>query len=182
MPNANRVQSLYVSAGNPDSENITTAYLAATFRSGEIGMSMDVNDRTYTRVVLDSGATAATATGVVAANQLAFWKDRSQYLVTNDSKQSDLGATNFRNSVAGIFRTAVTAGNSCFILIRGRKISVKGTAGAVGDQIIANSGTNADTTNISAGSAFTYQILGVCAVASTDSANVTVDVDIPNIP
>jgi len=182
MPNTNRQQSLYLSTGNPDTVNDTPAFVAAVFRGGELGMAADFNDRAYQRVVLDSGATAATATGVVAANQLAFWKDESQYLVTNDSTQSSLGPTNFRAKVAGIFRSAVTAGNWCFVLQRGRNILVKGAGGAVGDTIIPNSGTAAASTNIAAGGTQTaWQKIGVCTVA-TDGTNVTVDVDIPNIP
>ena len=68
----------------------------------------------------------------MAANQLAYWKDKSQYIVTNDVTQANAANmagvawanSGFRNYVAGIFRSAVTAGRYCDILQRGRNISV----------------------------------------------------------
>jgi len=46
--------------------------------------------------------------GAVAAGQLAFWKDESQALVTNDKNQCDVGPSGAVNRVAGVFQTAVT--------------------------------------------------------------------------
>lgn len=190
MPNTNRQQTLYVSTGNFDTVNDSATYSATKADSpmglnfqGQLGMAADVLDRAYQYVQLDSGATSATAVGVVAANQLAFWKDRSQYLVTNDKAQADLGPTNYFNSVAGIFRNAVTAGNYTFILQRGRKILVTSDgSGAVGDYAVAKQAVStAAVTNVAAGTAPVSQTVGVIAAVAS-GGNITVDVDIPNIP
>jgi hypothetical protein len=137
----------------------------------------------YQRVQLDSGATSATSVGVVAANQLAYWKDKSKYIVTNDTAQALGGgaAANsaFRNFVAGIFRTAVTAGNICDVLQAGQNISVKTTGSpAVGDTLVSDTSTSAaQATIIAAGSAITLQKLGVARGPAV--ANVTpCDIDI----
>lgn len=172
MPNTRAgSQTVYVITGNPDTSQEETA-----FRPGEIGQTFEYDTKSYQAVKLDSGATAATPSGVVAANQLAYWKDKTNFVVTNDLRQSN------RNNVAGIFRMANTAGyERVFILQRGDAISVKSDgAGAVGDSIIADA-TSTQVTNIAAGSAPTYQKLGtVTAVAG--GGNITADVDINPVP
>jgi hypothetical protein len=141
-------------------------------------------DRAYQRVKLDSGATAATSSGVVAANQLAYWKDKSQYIVTNDSAQAlgGAGAANsaFRNFIAGIFRSAVTAGNICDVLQAGQSISVKTTGSpATGDTLVGDTSTTAaQAATVTAGTAPTCRPIGIVRGAAV--ANVTpCDVDIP---
>ena len=180
MPNANRVQTVYMSTGNPDTINVTELG-----RMGELGQAYDWNDRGYQLVKVDSGCTASTGTGVVAANQLAFWKDRSQYLVTNNSPQALFGvvADSYRNNVAGIFRNAVTAGNYTHILIRGRNIAVKEAGSATqGMLLVANtSSVAADSLGIAVNTAATNQLLGVVRTA-TVTTTCYADVDIPNIP
>lgn len=92
--------------GSAGSLNYPTPFYAP----GEIGGAY--NDQStgfgYVRVKLDSGATAATPTGLVLAGQLAYWKDRTASLVTNDSRMSDCGPSGFINRVAGVFSVAPT--------------------------------------------------------------------------
>jgi len=146
MPNEQNVQTIYVGpTGSPDTFNESSLYAG-----GSIGQVVEWNNRTYQLVRHDSGATASTATGVAAANQLAFWKDKDDYIVTNNSPQALGGqvANAYRNFVAGVYRTAVTAGYYCFVLQRGLAVPVKSAgSGGVGQTLIANSGTAADTTN-----------------------------------
>ena len=180
MPNANRTQTFYNPTGNPDTYNSATLYVP-----GQLGQAYDVNDRAYQCVQLDSAATASSVTGIVAVNELAFWKDRSQYLVTNDPSQCLFGgvANSYRNNVAGIFRTAVTAGNFCNVLQRGRNINVKEAGSATaGMTLCANpSSTAADALGTAIATASPTQQIGVVVTAT--AANVAVaDVDIPNIP
>jgi hypothetical protein len=137
-------------------------------------------------VKLDSGATASSLSGVVAANQLAYWKDKSQYLVTNDSAQALGGAgianNAFRNFIAGIFRSAVTAGNYCDVLQAGQNISVKTTGSpAVGDNLVGDtSATAAQAATVAAGTQITVMSIG--KVRGINVANVTpCDVDIPMV-
>lgn len=180
MPNANRVQTVYIDTGNPDTVNVSSLY-----RPAELGQAYDYNDRAYQVVKLDSGVTASTGAGVVAANQLAFWKDRSAYLVTNDSTQALIGgvAASFRNNVAGIFRNAATSGYYTHILIRGRNIAVKEAGSATaGETLCASTSTTAaDALGTAIATASPVQQIGVVTTAT--AANVCyAAVDIPNIP
>lgn len=181
MPNANRVQTVYLQTGNPDTENRATMYAP-----GHLGVSFEYNDRSYQNVRLDSGATADTSAGVVTANDLAFWKDKNTYLVTNDAAQTLGGNTSnaFRNFVAGVFRYAVTAGYYCCILQRGDNIPVNATGGGVGQTAIANSGSDADVAFVGVGTASTYTPLGIAreATGATTSGMCNVDLAIPPIP
>lgn len=181
MPNINRDQTMYVQTGNPD-----TWSAASLQRPGELGKAYDVNDRTYQRVKLDSGVSASNTVGVVAANQLAFWKDRANYLVTNDKRVAEggsLGTNAFANSVAGIFRSAVTSGYYCDILVRGRNIAVSDTNDvAVGETLIADVTANtAKAAGEAVGTAPTYLAIGRCRTASSASVCYA-DIDLVNIP
>jgi len=160
--------------GNPDTFNSTTLYA-----SGQLGGVLTTTTGRYQCVQDDSGNTAANTVGVVAANQAAFWKigQKANYIVTNDLRFSADG----RNGVAGIFRTAVIAGNYCYVLQAGNSISIKASAGVATDVMVANSGTSADFTNITAGTAPTYAPVGV-AVAANSGGNIVVDLNIPSAP
>ena len=81
------------------------------YAPGELGQAFFEQDtgQVCLRVKLDSGATSATPTGAVAAGQLAFWKNQSQSLVTNDQRMCDIGPLGAANRVAGVFQLAVTA-------------------------------------------------------------------------
>jgi len=171
MPHNIRRQTIYADTGDPD-----TVDVAALYMPGELGQTLSRNDRAYQLVQCDTGATASTGVGVVAATQLAFWKDRATYLVTNDLPQS------VRNQVAGIFRTAVTAGRFCFILKAGRNISVLAASGTYvdGESAIPNSGTAADMTREAAGTAPTYVKIGDVRGARAGGV-VPVDVNLPEV-
>lgn len=180
MPNTNRDQTMYVPTANPDTWSSATLQ-----RPGELGKAFDANDKAYQRVKLDSGATAANTVGVVAANQLAFWKDRANYIVTNDKRFALLNgvANSFGNNVAGVFRSAVPAGYYCDILQRGRNIPVAAVAGVDGgEQVIADVTANtASADSVAVGTAVTYQKLGVVRTNVANSVAYA-DFDIPNIP
>jgi hypothetical protein len=60
MPNTNRDQSVRIPTGNPDTwsaagPSTTDAASIHNLRFGELGKAYDYNDRTYQRVILDSG-------------------------------------------------------------------------------------------------------------------------------
>ena len=178
MPNARTTQTVYITTGNPDTLNDSSLY-----REGELGQAVDYVDRSYQIVRCDSGAVAAAA-GAVAANQVAFWKDKDLYLVTNNSAQAIGGQTTnaWRNQVAGIFRAAITAGNYCCILQRGDNYAVKSDGnGGIGQTAIANSGTSQDVTNVAVGTASTYQVVGIMRTTPA-GGNVNVDLQITPIP
>ncbi len=88
----------------------------------------------------------------------------------------------FRNFVAGIFRSAVTAGRYVDILQRGQKINVKTTSTVnAGDTVVGDTSTTAaQAVAVTAGTAPTCKVIGVCSVAAANNI-AQVDVDIPEV-
>ncbi len=177
----------------PQGTPAQTNYPSPFFAPGEIGAAF--NDQSsggsYLRVKLDSGATAASAVGVVAAGQLAFWKDQAAGIVTNDKNQCDVGPSGAVNRVAGIFQLAVTAAPGvngtdgqplqyvCDLVIQKRAFPVAATG-----TIVAGAVMIADTTaSVSRGicvatvtTAPISQVIGVCTstvLGSPGPANTT---------
>ncbi len=174
-------QQVFLPTGNPDTTNTVDLYAP-----GELGACFDYPAKggpTYQRVQLDSGATASTPTGAVAANQVLYWKSRVNKIVTNDSRLAIGGTTTnaWRNQVAGIARVAGTAGYYIDILKTGNSISVLSDGnGGVGQTAIANSVTTiAGVIPLAVGAAATYQPIGT--YRSDSGTTAVIDVDIPNI-
>jgi len=201
MADANRQSpgTIWLPTGNPDTTNIapadfgigSTTTVGMGGQPGGLGIRFEATppDRAYQRVRLDSGVTSSSSAGLVAANQLAYWKDKANYLVTNDVNQVNapygqaLTNSGFRNFVAGIFRSStLTSGNFIDILQRGRAINVKTTGSpAIGDFLVSDtSTTTAQAATVTAGTAPTCKTIGV--VSGTTVANVTpCDVDITEV-
>lgn len=183
MPYGRNDQTVYGGTQGLKGLNVTVLY-----KPGELGKHVVDNGGIERQIVqLDSGATAATGAGVVAANQLAFWKDKANYIVTNDKAQAIGGPTGngARNAVAGIFSAAVTAGNYGTIAIRGAGVSVATDGGGVnvGDQVVAKgTGTNtAVGVAVAQGTQITVVGVGIATVA--EAASVTVcTLDLPEVP
>lgn len=162
--------------GTPLATNAPTPF----FAPGEIGCSFNDQDAggSFLRVKLDSGATSATTVGVVAAGQLAFWKDQGNNIVTNDKNQCDVGPSGAVNRVAGIFPTAVTATPNvngtdgqplqyvCDLVIQKRGFPVQGT-GTILAGTYAIADTTANTARVISQASVTTapvsQTIGVCA-------------------
>lgn len=172
-----RIQNPYMPQGTALKTNSATLYAP-----GELGCAFyeQMSGYSFARMLLDSGATASTPTGAVAAGQLAFWKDRVNNIITNDKRLCDVGPTGAVNRVAGIFGLAVTAGNYCDIIIQGKGVSVASdSSGAAGDNALADT-TAATARAIGAATPTTAavsQIIGVITVAPANSL-VTVDVNL----
>lgn len=189
MPNANRTQPIWLPQGTPDNTCIASVdYNAMGGQPGDLGQAFDYNTRTYQRVKLDSGSTAATPAGAPAAGDLLYWKDQTNYLVTSDRRMS-INMTNdgYRNAVAGVLRFTPTAAQIAAesyidVLQRGTAISVasdgNGVAGAVA---VAEAGANNRITAVNAGTAPTCIPVGVIAGTPANNA-VAVNVNITNIP
>jgi len=142
---------------------------------GEIGGVLPWSGHQFQLVKMDSGATSATPTGIPAAGQVAFWKDRTQYLVTNDSRFADSAllpantvTKDHRNAVAGIVEMAAVAGEQFFVHQKGTTgVSGKDSGAGVkssstpnpGDAFVANTGTSADAVSVAAGTAPTSAVL-----------------------
>jgi hypothetical protein len=101
-----RIVNPYMPQGQVNLTNAPTPLYAP----GEVGCAFNDQNAggSYLRVLVDSGATSSTPVGAVAAGQVAFWKNQSQGLVTNDQRMCDVGAAGAANRVAGIFQLAVT--------------------------------------------------------------------------
>lgn len=149
MPANINKQTQYIGAASLPALNSATLY-----EGGQIGQRItDTTGRVYQTVQCDSGPTS------VAAGDVAFWKTRSTYTVTNKLADAPQG----RNGIAGVFPVLVTPGNYCRIQIGGQDYAPVKTAGAPNQGMIAvaNSGSSADVIGIPAGTAPTYVPLGV---------------------
>lgn len=191
MPNANRGTSMYLGPfSSPDTLNQPLSATPATasagtpaqyYASGDIGVTFEYQDKAYTVAILDSGATSANAVGAPAANQLLFWKNKANRIVTNDFRQS-ITPSAPGTSVAGVLRVTPaaplgTGGNVIAMLIRGFGIPVKAGTTAIGT-IMAN--TSASTASVVTATG-TLPVIGTATTA--DSAGVaTCNVDIPQLP
>lgn len=196
MPNSSRQQTIWLPSGNPDTTAISSAdFTALGGQPGQLGMEFEYNSRRYQRVQMDSGATVATAVGLPAANQLAYWKSKggsagAGYIVTNDRNQAlgfSGGNDGYRNQVAGIIRQSLTtaqvaASTYVDILKAGDNIPVASDgSGASGGVAVAEAGTAARVTAVTAGTAPTCIPVGVIRGAAVANV-INVDVDIPDTP
>jgi hypothetical protein len=133
----------------------------------------DYRDKAYQLVQVDSTATTAPYRGAVA-----WWSDKSKYLVT--TVVTTLG----RGRVAGVFQNAIGLGNYGYIQIKGPATvkftdSVTATPTAAGLFVIP-SATDGKADCLAAGSAATYPPLGVSAGSFNAAAREgIVDLDVP---
>lgn len=183
-----RIANPFMPNGTANLTNAPTPMYA----QGELGCAFwdQSTNKEWLRVLLDSGATAATPVGAVLAGQLAFWKDRIRSIVTNDSRFCDVTAAGSVNRVAGIFQTAVstapgTLGTDglpvqylCDVVIRGPNTPVA-TVGAptLGAQVAAD--TTAATARaivVAVGTAPPTQPLGVWTSTTVTGGLGTADV------
>lgn len=181
-------RAMWVPNGNPNTWHGNTEGLGGSGLKapGELGGVLPWDGDQYQLVKMDSGATSATATGVPAAGQLAFWKDRTNYVVTNDSRFADAAhvpANQFprdhRNSVAGVIEMAVTGGEFFFVHQKGLSNVKNSDSPAPGDVLVAKTGTAADAAKVAAGTAPTCQVVGQVTSATASGglipANLSVD-------
>lgn len=188
LGNRHSAGTVWLPTGNPDTTNITpTDFNSLGGQPGSLGLEFEAGNpaRSYQRVQLDSGATAAAPSGVVAIGDALYWKDKSVYLVTNDSRFAMNGsgaAGGYRNYLAGVARLAATAGNYIDACQRGQSIPCAdgGNTFAAGETVIVEATTTDsafDRTAIG-----TYPGTLVYGIARGVAANglVNVDLDIPN--
>ena len=166
---------------------------------GELGGRVELTQtgsgtKEYQKVQLDSGAVAATTVGAPTTGELAFWKDKSRYIVTNDTLQAIGGQTThgWRNEVAGVFVTpqatlTANVGVAGYIWVqqKGNCPTVKIASGspAVGDKLIAGTVTTTAAGLIAtASTAPVVTPLGVFTTAAVTVTTAPVDLDIPGIP
>lgn len=183
-----RIQNPY-QVSSAGSLNAPTPFYAP----GEIGSAYNDQStgRAYVRVKLDSGATASTPTGAPLLGQLAYWKDRTAALVTNDSRMSDCGPVGFINRVAGVFSCVPTTAPGINgpdgqpllyvtdIIISGLSVPTATTGTPVLGSI-ATADTTTTTaralTTATAATAPTSQSIGVVRSVTVTTGNVPIDI------
>ncbi len=175
MPYGRIDATLYTGTGSVEAMNVTTLY-----KPGELGKQIQVGNKAYQLIQVDSGATAAATPGhAPQCGDIAFWKAKSSYLVTNDRVQAQGGVTNSRNMIAGVFcspkqapvagDTSISAGNFGYIQQRGQHVGVLTSASTVssGLALIVSSSTSApDATNSAIGVAPLTPIVGIATAAN----------------
>lgn len=176
MPYGRIDQSLYVgTVSNVEAINVSTLY-----KPGELGSQFQSANKGYQLIQVDSGAVAANSVGVPVCGQLAYWKSRSSYIVTNDPRQSETGSgTQALNSVAGVFcsltsgaagTASITAGNYGVIQQRGTHVGVQtdGTASTAGQWLQPDTaGTTAKVDAVALGTAPAYTPVGISTAATS---------------
>ena len=159
---------------------------SSLYYAGALGQRNTGEAKDYQLVKLDSGATASADSGVVAAGDLAFWKAKSTYLVTNEIAQAlgaeDAQRDNKRNFVAGVFLSAITAGNYCWIQ-QGGRASVLAASGTynVGNIAIAADSAASDVAPLAAATAPTHVVVGLVA-GDRSGGKANIDLTLPGIP
>lgn len=177
MPTNIRHQIQRVRGGDWANRNET---YDSTVHPGQLMQKATIDDIDYMTVRLDTGATSAVPQGAQAANDLAYFKDRSVGLVTHDARVAEKGI----DSVAGVFPCAVTAGRVTAIKTgRSRNVptTVDGSTFAAGDLVISDSAANGPQgTRVAAGTAAPQgRYLGQARGAAV--ANVlAVDLELPD--
>ena len=186
LGNRHSAGTIWLPTGNPDTTHITSDdFNSLGGQPGSLGLRFEAGNplRTYQRVLVDSGATSATPAGAVAANDLAYWRDKDTYKVTNDSRFAMNGAASgaYRNYVAGVFRIAATAGRYVDIVQRGNSIPIAdgGNTFAAGETVFPEATTTDSAVDRTAiGTYPGVQVLGVARGAASGGF-VNVDIDIP---
>jgi hypothetical protein len=181
VPNEYDLSPVYLQSGDPENENTPTLYAVGTLgarftvRRPTRGATGAVSGRfkTYQLVKTDSTMTTAPFPGAVA-----WWSDKTQYLVT--TKVTTLG----RGRIAGIFNNFVTLGNFCCIQKTGpanvKLIDAVTASPSTAGLFVIPSATDGKADTIAAGGNLIYPSLGVTAGTLNLSDNTcVVDLDVP---
>jgi hypothetical protein len=177
MPANRVVESAYIGPfASIDVVNAQTLY-----KPGELGIRVCTNNKQYQQVQLDSGALSAATNG-----QILYWKDKANYIVTNNNLFANGGATTTtsKSFVAGVATTAVTAGYYTFIQQMGRHSAVQtdSVTTTLGDSLVPSTNTG-KATNASAGAGVAPPgpLIGVVATAATSATTQVADLMITGI-
>lgn len=207
MPNTRNVQSPYI---GPFS-NVETFHQnllgtnqmgpAALFHPGEAGARVILSEtgvgaKEYQLCQIDSGVTSATPTGVATLGQVMYWKNRQQYIVTNDARFSQ----NFLNSAAGVTlasagpvacvagvlvtpTASVVPGDWVYLQTRGQAAVTSATSGNAGDFAVPTTTTSTpQVTAVAAGTAATSTIVGRYITTIPAAGTAQLDLQLPEIP
>lgn len=180
-PNNWGMQPVYLQSGDPESENASVlsypGLLGARFTVKQPSRSPagaeDGRSKTYQLIQTDSTMTVAPYKGAVA-----WWSDKTKYLVT--TTVTTLG----RGRIAGVFQNAISLGNYGCVQTHGpattKIIDAPTASPLVAGLFVIPSATNGKADVLAAGSAATYPPLGVTASTMNLGDNTCiVDLDVP---
>lgn len=177
--------AFYLQSGDPEGENVATlAY------PGQLGIRFTIvspqrstpgvtagRSKRYQIVKTDSSMTVAPFPGAVA-----YWGDKTQYMVTTTSPSVAGG----RNRIAGRFSNAVTPGNYTCVQFEGpgivKLIDAVTQADVVVGAYVIPSSTNAKATVVATATAPPQTPLGLVAsplTFNTSALEVVVDLNVP---
>lgn len=173
--------AMYLQSGDPEQENTPTLYapglLGARFTVTQpsrsaVGAEAGRSKR-YQLIRTDSSMTVAPFLGAVA-----WWSDKTQYLVT--TTVTTLG----RGRIAGVFQNAITPGNYGCVQVEGpatvKFIDAPTATPTAAGLFVIPSATNGKADCLAAASAATYPALGVSASAMNLGDNTAiVDLNVP---
>lgn len=175
MPSGRVDQTLYVGPF----KSIEAMNATSLYKAGELGSQIQLGTKAYQLIQVDSGATASTgAAHVPQAGDLAFWKNKTSYIVTNDRVQAQSGVTNSRNLYAGVFcsisggasgTASITPGNFGVIQQRGQHPGVLTSAATLAAGlaiIVSSSSTVPDGVNSAIGVAPISPVVGIATAAN----------------
>lgn len=180
-PNRWEMPPVFLRSGDPEQENEPTLQY-----KGQLGMRFTViqptrspagaeagRSKTYQLIRTDSTMSVAPFLGAVA-----FWSDKTQYMVT--TTVTTLG----RGRVAGVFQNAISPGNYGCIQTGGpatvKFVDAPTANPTVAGLFVIPSATNGKADCLAAASAPTYPALGVSAgVYDAANALAVVDLDVP---
>lgn len=181
MPNDFHLQPVYLQSGDPEEENTETLHAPGTLgaRFTVIQPSRnppgaeDGRSKTYQLIRTDSTMAVAPYKGAVA-----WWADKTQYMVTTDP--TVLG----RGRVAGVFQNAITRGNYGCVQTQGpatvKFVDAVNTDPTEAGLFVVPSGTAGKADTTAAGTAATYPTLGITSGAYVGAlAEGVVDLDVP---
>lgn len=201
MANIRVIQSPYIGPfSNIEAVSESSTGSGVGIHVGELGGRVELTQtgtgtKEYQKVQLDSGATAAAASGTPTLGELVYWKNKASYIVTNDSRFAIGGQTThgWRNEVAGVLvtptatlATRVGLGDYIWVQQKGNNAVVKITSGSPnpGDKLISDtSATAAQGLIVPAGNAAPVVMeLGRFTTVGTTVTVAPVDLDVPGIP
>lgn len=145
MPSNRTFETAYIGPfSDIGSVNSATAYYP-----GQLGQRVVEGNKEYQFVQLDTGALTSATNG-----QLLYWKDLTNYIVTNNNLFAAGGATTTtsKSFAAGVATTTVTAGYYTFIQQKGPHSAIQSDSvtTTLGDSLVPSTNTG-KTTNASAG-------------------------------
>jgi len=178
MPNDYPQPAIYLQSGSPATENRP----ADGYSGGELGSRFTMVDKAdsdrakgWQLVQLDSTMDVAPSAGAVA-----YWRNRTGYIVTTDVSVAG------RGNPAGVFPNAPTYDYICCVQQQGRAlVQLQTSPTAVPDdtgKIVIPSATDAKADVLAAGTAASYPALGVSVGASVSGQPFAVDLQLDGRP